>query len=45
MKNDLFFYRAPVAIGVATMSTKGMLASGMKGKGFNILHTYKDQLW
>ncbi|XP_040193463.1 eukaryotic translation initiation factor 2D isoform X2 [Rana temporaria] len=36
--------RAPVAIGVATMSTKGMLASGMKGKGFNILHTYKDQL-
>ncbi|XP_056413983.1 eukaryotic translation initiation factor 2D isoform X2 [Hyla sarda] len=37
--------RAPVAIGVATMSTKEMLASGMKGKGFNILHTYKDQLW
>ncbi|XP_018416818.1 PREDICTED: eukaryotic translation initiation factor 2D isoform X1 [Nanorana parkeri] len=37
--------RAPVAIGVATMSTKDMLASGMKGKGFNILHTYKDQLW
>ncbi|XP_018416819.1 PREDICTED: eukaryotic translation initiation factor 2D isoform X2 [Nanorana parkeri] len=36
--------RAPVAIGVATMSTKDMLASGMKGKGFNILHTYKDQL-
>ncbi|XP_069800692.1 eukaryotic translation initiation factor 2D [Dendropsophus ebraccatus] len=37
--------RAPVAIGVATMSTKEMLASGMKGKGFSILHTYKDQLW
>ncbi|KAM5181220.1 eukaryotic translation initiation factor 2D isoform 2-T2 [Mantella aurantiaca] len=27
------------------MSTKAMLASGMKGKGFIILHTYKDQLW
>ncbi|XP_075052262.1 eukaryotic translation initiation factor 2D isoform X2 [Mixophyes fleayi] len=37
--------RAPVAIGVATMSTREMLASGMKGKGFNILHTYRDQLW
>ncbi|XP_072281425.1 eukaryotic translation initiation factor 2D [Pyxicephalus adspersus] len=37
--------RAPVAIGVATMSTKDMLASGMKGKGFNVLHTYKDHLW
>ncbi|XP_075709817.1 eukaryotic translation initiation factor 2D isoform X2 [Rhinoderma darwinii] len=37
--------RAPVAIGVATMSTREMLTSGMKGKGFNILHTYKDQLW
>ncbi|KAM4048406.1 eukaryotic translation initiation factor 2D [Anomaloglossus baeobatrachus] len=37
--------RAPVAIGVSTMSTREMLASGMKGKGFNILHTYKDQLW
>ncbi|XP_044142231.1 eukaryotic translation initiation factor 2D [Bufo gargarizans] len=37
--------RAPVAVGVATMSTREMLASGMKGKGVNILHTYKDQLW
>ncbi|CAN2390822.1 formation of translation preinitiation complex [Pristimantis euphronides] len=37
--------RAPLAIGVATMSTREMLASGMKGKGFNILHVYKDQLW
>lgn len=37
--------RAPVAIGVSTMSTREMLASGMKGKGFSILHTYKDQLW
>ncbi|KAG8451381.1 hypothetical protein GDO86_003548 [Hymenochirus boettgeri] len=37
--------RAPVAIGLATRSTKEMLASGMKGKGFNILHTFGDQLW
>lgn len=37
--------RAPVAIGVTTMSTREMLASGMKGKGFNIIHTFKDQLW
>ncbi|NXA39553.1 EIF2D factor, partial [Eudromia elegans] len=37
--------RAPVAVGVATMSTTEMLASGMKGKGFAILHTYMDHLW
>ncbi|KAM4795208.1 eukaryotic translation initiation factor 2D [Rhinophrynus dorsalis] len=37
--------RAPVAVGVATMSTREMLSSGMKGKGFNVLHTYRDQLW
>uniref|UniRef100_A0ACB8F582 Uncharacterized protein n=1 Tax=Sphaerodactylus townsendi TaxID=933632 RepID=A0ACB8F582_9SAUR len=37
--------RAPVAIGIATMSTMEMLAAGMKGKGFTVLHTYMDQLW
>ncbi|XP_010961560.2 eukaryotic translation initiation factor 2D isoform X2 [Camelus ferus] len=37
--------RAPVAIGVATMSTAEMLASGLKGKGFSVLHTYQDHLW
>nr|XP_020666327.1 eukaryotic translation initiation factor 2D [Pogona vitticeps] len=37
--------RAPVAIGVATMSTAEMTATGMKGKGFTVLHTYMDQLW
>uniref|UniRef100_A0A8C5MTM6 Eukaryotic translation initiation factor 2D n=1 Tax=Leptobrachium leishanense TaxID=445787 RepID=A0A8C5MTM6_9ANUR len=37
--------RAPVAVGLATMSSKEMLASGMKGKGINVLHTYRDQLW
>ncbi|XP_027727671.1 eukaryotic translation initiation factor 2D [Vombatus ursinus] len=37
--------RAPVAIGVATMSTVEMLASGLKGRGFTVLHTYLDHLW
>ncbi|NXT19121.1 EIF2D factor, partial [Syrrhaptes paradoxus] len=37
--------RAPVAVGVATMSTAEMLAAGMKGKGFAVLHTYLDHLW
>ncbi|NWI17527.1 EIF2D factor, partial [Crypturellus soui] len=37
--------RAPVAVGIANMSTTEMLAAGMKGKGFAILHTYMDHLW
>ncbi|XP_038205684.1 eukaryotic translation initiation factor 2D isoform X1 [Arvicola amphibius] len=37
--------RAPVAIGVAALSTAQMLASGLKGKGFSVLHTYQDHLW
>ncbi|NWR92922.1 EIF2D factor, partial [Furnarius figulus] len=37
--------RAPVAVAIATMSTAEMLAAGMKGKGFAVLHTYLDQLW
>ncbi|XP_010218852.1 PREDICTED: eukaryotic translation initiation factor 2D [Tinamus guttatus] len=37
--------RAPVAVGVANMSSTEMLAAGMKGKGFAILHTYMDHLW
>ncbi|XP_036057836.1 eukaryotic translation initiation factor 2D isoform X5 [Onychomys torridus] len=37
--------RAPVAVGVAAMSTTQMLASGLKGKGFSVLHTYQDHLW
>uniref|UniRef100_A0A674JLA8 Eukaryotic translation initiation factor 2D n=1 Tax=Terrapene triunguis TaxID=2587831 RepID=A0A674JLA8_9SAUR len=36
--------RAPVAVGVATMSTAEMLAAGMKGKGFTVLHAYTDHL-
>ncbi|XP_051677230.1 eukaryotic translation initiation factor 2D isoform X2 [Oryctolagus cuniculus] len=37
--------RAPVAIGVAAMSTEEMLTSGLKGRGFSVLHTYQDHLW
>ncbi|NXX81341.1 EIF2D factor, partial [Urocolius indicus] len=37
--------RAPVAVAVAMMSTAEMLAAGMKGKGFAVLHTYTDHLW
>uniref|UniRef100_A0A2K5QQX0 Eukaryotic translation initiation factor 2D n=1 Tax=Cebus imitator TaxID=2715852 RepID=A0A2K5QQX0_CEBIM len=36
--------RAPVAIGVAAMSTAEMLTSGLKGRGFSVLHTYQDYL-
>uniref|UniRef100_A0A4X1URJ5 Eukaryotic translation initiation factor 2D n=1 Tax=Sus scrofa TaxID=9823 RepID=A0A4X1URJ5_PIG len=36
--------RAPVAIGVAAMSTAEMLTSGLKGRGFSVLHTYQDHL-
>ncbi|XP_021495779.1 eukaryotic translation initiation factor 2D isoform X3 [Meriones unguiculatus] len=36
--------RAPVAIGVAAMATAQMLASGLKGKGFSVIHTYQDHL-
>ncbi|XP_015740789.1 eukaryotic translation initiation factor 2D isoform X2 [Coturnix japonica] len=37
--------RAPVAVAAAAMSTTEMLAAGMKGKGFAVLHTYMDHLW
>ncbi|XP_011745194.2 eukaryotic translation initiation factor 2D isoform X1 [Macaca nemestrina] len=37
--------RAPVAIAVAAMSTAEMLTSGLKGRGFSVLHTYQDHLW
>nr|XP_016850961.1 PREDICTED: eukaryotic translation initiation factor 2D isoform X1 [Anolis carolinensis] len=36
---------SPVAIGIANMSTAEMVAAGMKGKGFTVLHTYMDHLW
>lgn len=37
--------RAPVAIAVAAMSTAEMISSGLKGRGFSVLHTYQDHLW
>ncbi|XP_058131104.1 eukaryotic translation initiation factor 2D isoform X1 [Dasypus novemcinctus] len=37
--------RAPIAIGVAAMSTAEMLTSDLKGRGFSMLHTYQDHLW
>ncbi|KAF5907291.1 eukaryotic translation initiation factor 2D, partial [Clarias magur] len=37
--------RAPVAVGIAAVSSREMRTSGMKGKGVNVLHTYMDQLW
>nr|KAF6360163.1 hypothetical protein mMyoMyo1_011116 [Myotis myotis] len=37
--------KAPVAIRVAAMSTSEMLTSGLKGRGFSMLHTYEDHLW
>lgn len=48
MLQDLYLcllLRAPVAIGVAAMSTSEMLTSGLKGRGFSVLHTYEDHLW
>lgn len=27
------------------MSTAEMLTSGLKGRGFSVLHTYQDHLW
>jgi hypothetical protein len=41
----LLLPRAPMAIGVATMSTVEMLTSGLKGRGFSVLHTFQDHLW
>ncbi|XP_065069575.1 eukaryotic translation initiation factor 2D-like [Rhopilema esculentum] len=36
---------APVACGKATMSSKEMQESGMRGKGVQIYHWYTDNLW
>ncbi|XP_006834127.1 PREDICTED: eukaryotic translation initiation factor 2D isoform X2 [Chrysochloris asiatica] len=36
--------RAPIAVGVAVMSTAEMLTSGLKGRGISVLHTYQDHL-
>lgn len=37
--------RAPVAVGIAAVSSTEMQGSGMKGRGVCVLHTYMDTLW
>ena len=34
-----------MAVGLAVKSYDEMMTSGMRGKGVEILHVYKDQLW
>lgn len=38
-------HRAPIATGVALMSSDDMRDSGMKGKGVKICHILGDELW
>uniref|UniRef100_A0A0M3JLI5 Eukaryotic translation initiation factor 2D (inferred by orthology to a human protein) n=1 Tax=Anisakis simplex TaxID=6269 RepID=A0A0M3JLI5_ANISI len=35
----------PVGVGVSLMSSMEMLASGMQGRGVQILHLYRDLMW
>ena len=37
--------QAAVAIGHAAMATVDMVTSGMKGKGVQVIHCFKDMLW
>ncbi|CAN9515489.1 unnamed protein product [Ophioblennius macclurei] len=37
--------RAPVAVGIAAVSSEEMHSLGMKGRGISVLHTYMDYLW
>ena len=37
--------RSPVGVGVSLMSWGAMVESGMRGKGFKIVHLYGDHLW
>ncbi|CAL8276057.1 unnamed protein product [Boreogadus saida] len=36
---------APMAVGIAAMSTAEMCSAGMKGRGVSVLHTFMDNLW
>uniref|UniRef100_A0A915EDZ7 Pre-PUA domain-containing protein n=1 Tax=Ditylenchus dipsaci TaxID=166011 RepID=A0A915EDZ7_9BILA len=38
-------FHGPIAVGKALMSSEQMLASGMKGRGVQVLHFYHDTLW
>ena len=35
----------PIAVGRALLSSEEMISSGMKGKGLEVLHVFRDQLW
>ncbi|CAI2346089.1 unnamed protein product [Caenorhabditis sp. 36 PRJEB53466] len=35
----------PSAVGVSLMSSEDMFACGFKGKGVQVLHVFRDQLW
>ena len=37
--------QAAVAIGRASMATVDMVANGMKGRGVQVIHCFKDMLW
>ncbi|MFH4983231.1 hypothetical protein AB6A40_009940 [Gnathostoma spinigerum] len=37
--------QGPVAVGITLMSSEEMTSCGMKGKGVQILHTYRDHMW
>lgn len=37
--------RSPVGVAVSLMSWEAMVESGMRGKGFKIMHLYGDHLW
>ena len=38
-------FRLLVGVAVSLMAHSEMLASGMRGKGFKVLHVLGDQLW
>ena len=38
-------FKGPLAVGKSLMSSEEMIASGMKGRGVQVLHFYHDTLW
>ena len=40
-----FYFRSAIGVGVALLSFDQMIANGMRGKGFRMLHLYGDRLW
>lgn len=41
----LLFYSVPIAIGKTALSGEDMYMSAMRGRGVNVIHIYKDNLW